>query len=76
MFPNISSIGGILTGIEKFDKELNNLYNQAWDFKGFMLPPESEGENPFENGYPLQHFVIFCDAKSNNKTIIKIIIRK
>lgn len=44
----------------KFDKELNNLYNQAWDFKGFMLPPESEGENPFENGYPLHPITLFA----------------
>ena len=45
---------------EKFEKELNDLYNQAWDFKGFMLPPESEGENPFENCYPLHPITLFA----------------
>ena len=45
---------------EKFEKELNNLYNQAWDFKGFRLPPESEGENPFENCYPLHPITLFA----------------
>lgn len=51
----------------KFDKELNNLYNQAWDFKGFMLPPESEGENPFENGYPLHPITLFALDRLSKK---------
>lgn len=52
---------------EKYDKELNNLYNQAWDFKGFMLPPESEGENPFENGYPLHPITLFALDRLSKK---------
>ena len=52
---------------EKFDKELNNLYNQAWDFKGFMLPPESEGEKPFENGYPLHPITLFALDRLSKK---------
>lgn len=51
----------------KFEKELNNLYNQAWDFKGFMLPPESEGENPFENGYPLHPITLFALDRLSKK---------
>lgn len=51
----------------KFGKELNNLYNQAWDFKGFMLPPESEGENPFENGYPLHPITLFALDRLSKK---------
>ena len=51
----------------KFDKELNNLYNQAWDFKGFMLPPESEGANPFENGYPLHPITLFALDRLSKK---------
>ena len=51
----------------KFDKELNNLYNQAWDFKGFMLPPESEGENPFENGFPLHPITLFALDRLSKK---------
>lgn len=51
----------------KFDKELNNLYNQAWDFEGFMLPPESEGEKPFENGYPLHPITLFALDRLSKK---------
>lgn len=51
----------------KFEKELNNLYNQAWDFKGFMLPPESDGENPFENGYPLHPITLFALDRLSKK---------
>ena len=50
-----------------FDKELNNLYNQAWNFKGFMLPPETEGENPFENGYPLHPITLFALDRLSKK---------
>lgn len=52
---------------DKFDKELNNLYNQAWDFKGFLLPPEVEGENPFENGYPLHPITLFALDRLSKK---------
>lgn len=51
----------------KFEKELNNLYNQAWDFKGFMLPPESGMENPFENGYPLHPITLFALDRLSKK---------
>lgn len=49
-------------GIESLKKQLNDY--------GFDVT-EDRIMDVDENGYPLQHFVIFCDAKSNNKTIIK-----
>ena len=52
---------------EKYEKELNALYNQAWDFKGFMLPPEAEGSNPFENGYPLHPITLFALDRLSKK---------
>lgn len=52
----------------KNDKQLNELYNQAWDFKGFMLPPDSEGENPFENGFPLHPITLFALDRLSKKT--------
>lgn len=51
----------------KFVKELNALYNQAWDFNGFVLPPEAEGDNPFENGYPLHPITLFALDKLSKK---------
>ncbi len=52
---------------ERYKKELNDLYNQAWDFKGFMLPPETEGENPFENGFPLHPITLFALDRLSKK---------
>lgn len=52
---------------ERYKKELNDLYNQAWDFKGFMLPPETEGENPFENGVPLHPITLFALDRLSKK---------
>lgn len=52
---------------DKYKKELNDLYNQAWDFKGFMLPPETEGENPFENGFPLHPITLFALDRLSKK---------
>ncbi len=51
----------------KFDKELNNLYNQACDFQGFLLPPEVGGDNPFENGYPLHPITLFALDRLSKK---------
>lgn len=49
------------------EKALNELYNQAWDFKGFMLPPESEKENPFENGFPLHPITLYALDRLSKK---------
>ena len=51
----------------KHEKELNDLYNQAWDFKGFMLPPGTEGENPFESGFPLHPITLFALDRLSKK---------
>lgn len=52
---------------KKNEKALNDLYNQAWDFKGFMLPPETKGENPFENGFPLHPITLFALDRLSKK---------
>lgn len=40
-----------------FKEELDELFSRAYDFKGFMLPPE--GEKPFEGGFPLHPITLF-----------------
>lgn len=49
------------------EKHLNELYSQAWDFKGFMLPPEIEGENPFEDGFPLHPITLYALDRLSKK---------
>lgn len=70
----LSLIGHIIPKTDKWkkfkdenEKSLNDLYNQAWDFKGFMLPPETEGENPFENGFPLHPITLFALDRLSKK---------
>ena len=70
----LSLIGHIIPKTKKWgefkkknEKSLNDLYNQAWDFKGFMLPPETEGENPFENGFPLHPITLFALDRLSKK---------
>lgn len=70
----LSLIGHIIPKTNHWDafkslneKKLNDLYNQAWDFKGFMLPPEAEGENPFENGFPLHPITLFALDRLSKK---------
>lgn len=70
----LSLVGHIIPKAKHWDafkkrneKALNDLYNQAWDFKGFMLPPETEGENPFENGFPLHPITLFALDRLSKK---------
>lgn len=70
----LSLIGHIIPKTDRWEtfkaaneKQLNDLYNQAWDFKGFMLPPETEGENPFENGFPLHPITLFALDRLSKK---------
>lgn len=70
----LSLIGHIIPKTDKWkkfrdenEKSLKELYNQAWDFKGFMLPPETEGENPFENGFPLHPITLFALDRLSKK---------
>ena len=51
----------------RYDQELKELYEQAWDFKGFMLPPSTEGKNPFENGFPLHPITLFALDRLSKK---------
>ena len=48
-------------------QQLKELYEQAWDFKGFMLPPDMEGENPFEDGFPLHPITLFALDRLSKK---------
>lgn len=51
----------------RFEKRLNDLYSQAWDFKGFMLPPETDGGSAFEDGYPLHPITLFALDRLSKK---------
>ncbi len=70
----LSLIGNIIPKTErwtefknKFEKDLNDLYNQAWDFKGFLLPPEADSENPFEDGFPLHPIALYALDRLSKK---------
>ena len=51
----------------KFENKLNDIYMQAYDFKGFMLPPESEVVNPFEGGFPLHPITLYSLDRLSKK---------
>ncbi len=51
----------------KFEKKLNDLYSQAWDFKGFILPPGTDGGSAFEDGYPLHPIALFALDRLSKK---------
>ena len=55
---------------EKFSIEnqalLNKLYSEATDFRGFLLN-SSNGENPFEGGFPLHPIALFALDKLSKK---------
>lgn len=42
----------------KYEEKLRGLYAQAYDFKGFLLPPE--GGNPFEGGFPIHPITLYA----------------
>lgn len=71
----LSLIGNIIPKIptywEKFknknDKSLNNLYSQAWDFKGFMFPPDTGSGSAFEDGFPLHPITLFALDRLSKK---------
>lgn len=50
---------------KKYSEQLEQLYEQAWDFKGFLLPPE--GGNPFEGGYPLHPITLYSLDRLSKK---------
>lgn len=71
----LSLIGHIIPKInthwEPFKKrnrsQLDDLYAQAGDFKGFMLPPESGDQKPFEDGFPLHPITLFALDRLSKK---------
>lgn len=52
---------------KKYQSELNEIYNQAYDFKGFLLPPGGEGINPFEGGFPLHPITLYALDRLSKK---------
>lgn len=52
---------------KKYQTELNELYNQAFDFKGFLLSPDEENVNPFEGGYPLHPITLYALDRLSKK---------
>ncbi len=50
----------------KFKKELNDLYSEAADFRGFMIDSEN-AQNQFEGGFPLHPISLFALDKLSKK---------
>ncbi len=51
----------------KFEAQLNEIYNQAYDFKGFLLPPKEKDYNPFEGGFPLHPITLYALDRLSKK---------
>jgi len=52
---------------KRYAKELQALYEQAWDFKGFYLPPQTHNRNPFEGGFPLHPITLYALDRLSKK---------
>lgn len=54
---------------KKFSNRLNELYNQAWDFKGFLTPTgnDEEKEGYLEDGYPLHPITLYALDRLSKK---------
>ena len=52
---------------EKYSNNLNNLYNQAWDFKGFLGINEDKNNTPFEDGFPLHPITLYSLDRLSKK---------
>ena len=70
----LSLIGNILTKQEEtwtlfkqtFGSELNKMYAEASDFRGFLIDAAQE-ENPFEGGFPLHPISLFALDKLSKR---------
>lgn len=70
----LSLIGNILTKQEetwalfkqKFSSELNKMYAEASDFRGFLIDA-AQGGNPFEGGFPLHPISLFALDKLSKR---------
>ncbi|SCP97764.1 hypothetical protein SAMN05421730_101369 [Anaerobium acetethylicum] len=68
LIPHIIPKTKIWNGFKKkFQAELNEIYNQAYDFKGFLIPPEVENVNPFEGGFPLHPITLYALDRLSKK---------
>lgn len=54
---------------KRFSSKLNELYNQAWDFKGFLMPAgdDEEKEGYLEDGYPLHPITLYALDRLSKK---------
>ena len=54
---------------KRFGSNLNELYNQAWDFKGFLMPAgdDNEKEKYLEDGYPLHPITLYALDRLSKK---------
>lgn len=54
---------------KRFGNRLNELYNQAWDFKGFLTPAgnDEEKEGYLEDGYPLHPITLYALDRLSKK---------
>ena len=51
----------------RYDKELNDLYTQAWYFKEFKALSDNGEENLLENGFPLHPITLFALDRLSKK---------
>lgn len=51
---------------QKYEKELNRMYSEAFDFRGFLIDA-AQGENPFEGGFPLHPISLFALDKLSKR---------
>ena len=51
---------------ERFASNLNNMYSEAMDFRGFLIDV-ARGENPFEGGYPLHPISLYALDKLSKR---------
>ncbi len=72
----LSLIGNIIPKTERwnafkkrFGSRLNELYNQAWEFKGFLTPAgnNEEKEGYLEDGYPLHPITLYALDRLSKK---------
>lgn len=54
---------------KRFKAQLNDLFNQAWDFKGFLMPAgdDKEKEGYLENGFPLHPITLYALDRLSKK---------
>lgn len=51
---------------QRYNTQLNDLYSQAIDFKGFLIDKNNQG-NPFEGGFPIHPIALFALDKLSKR---------